>query len=294
MKTSKSIAIGICGLLFILSVWIGSNQNPNAATLSKGTTFTTNQTVQYYDLNNLVDQATISGIISSEITDGTITQGDMGNNSIGTAQIIEGTIATGDIASRTILGSNIATNEVTGIELNTNLVFRSGTHFYTNVNTFLTFTNSTLLFSTNQIGNGAVAGTTNTVGAASAGKVVKLNDSGTLSPQFTPFSQAFVSADQTITFGGSLTVAHGLSGAPTLILARLKNTSTEANYTANDELIIALGGLDAATSNGISLVPDATNLNIRFGAAINVPDKTTGTATSITAAKWVLIIYAWR
>lgn len=127
-----------------------------AATVTTGVTFTTNQLVQYYDLNNAVNNATVSAIVSGDITDGTISAADMGANSVTTAKILDGTVTGSDIASRTILGGNIATNTVTDVNLSTNLTFNPG---------FISFTNNvTMSFMTNQINvlalstNGSITG----------------------------------------------------------------------------------------------------------------------------------------
>lgn len=110
------------------------------------------------------------------------------------------------------------------------------------------------------------------------------------------FSAYFQSTDQTITSAGTLTIAHGLARKPLLIFAVLKCTTAELNYSINDEVAIALGANDQGSSIGVSVVPDATNLNVRFGnAAIPflVNNKTTGASANITLANWRLVLRAW-
>lgn len=107
------------------------------------------------------------------------------------------------------------------------------------------------------------------------------------------FSRSFTSADQTITFSGGLTIAHGLGVMPTLVQARLKNAITDAGYSAGDELIFPAGAQFGSSNAGLMIFPDATNLGVRFGPAMGVLGKTTGTNVSITAANWVLIIRAF-
>ncbi|MCK5019411.1 MAG: hypothetical protein KAS32_20300 [Candidatus Peribacteraceae bacterium] len=111
------------------------------------------------------------------------------------------------------------------------------------------------------------------------------------------FTSSFTSAEQTITSGGPLTLAHGLGAAPSLIQCRLICKSAEANYSVDDELIISSGwSSDDITANrGVSIVPDATNLNVRFGNAPNVftiLDKTTG-ARFLVTVNWKFIVRAW-
>lgn len=111
---------------------------------------------------------------------------------------------------------------------------------------------------------------------------------------------AYTSAGQTITAAGSLTLAHGLGSSPTLVSITLQCTSSELGYSTNDIVFAAasLGSQSTASANdsGASVVPDATNLNVRFGSAANtfiVLRKDTGASGGITNANWVVIFRAW-
>lgn len=146
-----------------------------AATVSRGTTFTTNQLVQYTDLHNLVDNATVSGIVSADITDGTIIAGDISDSTITSIKIVDGTLTTADILNRTIIAEDIATNTVTEIELFTNITFRAG---------FLNLSNAT--FTANMLTPASMQGVTTSAGAGDAAKIPKLNGSGLLDTSFLP------------------------------------------------------------------------------------------------------------
>lgn len=105
----------------------------------------------------------------------------------------------------------------------------------------------------------------------------------------------FESADQTITFNGSLTIAHGLSSTPkaTDLKASIKNVTTDANYVTDDEFPVDTFHITSstATSQFVVLFADATNIYVRMGNVWTVPDKTTpSTRVNITAANWKLII----
>ena len=92
-------------------------------------------------------------------------------------------------------------------------------------------------------------------------------------------SDIFVSADQTITLAGALTLAHGLGAAPRIKLIELVCQTAELGYSIGDVI--------QAQDNTAMILPDATNLNIRYrSASIGVMNKTTGVFTSITAANW--------
>lgn len=108
----------------------------------------------------------------------------------------------------------------------------------------------------------------------------------------------FVSADQTITAAGSLTLAHGLGYQPLFIQAYLVNVTNSNNYVTGEIVVVQMGAESTATvdSRGVSVVPDATNLNIRFGSAaatFNVLDKTTGAVAAITNGNWSIRFIAF-
>ena len=114
------------------------------------------------------------------------------------------------------------------------------------------------------------------------------------------FSEAYESAEQSITTSGLLTLAHGLSSQPKLVIAVLKCNSVEHNYSAGDEVVISsqqvLQSGGSPAGRGVSIVPDATNIQVRYGNATNVFDiinATTGAGTLITNANWRLIVRAW-
>jgi len=108
-------------------------------------------------------------------------------------------------------------------------------------------------------------------------------------------TRKFTSANQTITAGGALTLAHSLGAMPTLVQLRLKCLTAEFGYSIGDEVITHAGRADGA-ERGINATPDATNVVIGFGTnanSISVLDKTTRAAAPITNANWALIVKAW-
>lgn len=137
--------------------------------------------------------------------------------------------------------------------------------------------------------------------AVTAGKLAASLDLSaktlTLPAANTPaFTKSFTSANQTVTAGGALTLAHSLGGMPALVQCRIKCTTGELGYSIGDEVIVNPGPAYVSSSTGLSVVPDATNVNIRFGSSgggIAVARKDTGALAIITAANWVLIVKAW-
>ena len=113
------------------------------------------------------------------------------------------------------------------------------------------------------------------------------------------FTKSFTSAEQTITSGGSLTLAHSLGASPSLIQTRLICKTAEGGYSIGDEVIVPIFEHVVTTSNfqyGVSIVPDSTNLNIRYSNSVQlyiIPNKSTGTSFGITNANWKLVVRAW-
>jgi hypothetical protein len=302
MKQTLVKRLSIIGAFLVL-IFIGLVVSPpnglNSATVTTGVTFTTNQLVQYYDLNNAINNASVSDINSGDITDGTIATVDLGANSVTTAKVLDGNLLGTDLKDRTLTVNLYGTNSVDGIALHTNQDIRSGTWVLTNINTTVNFSgpSTTLTFSSNQINWAAVSGTTNSAGAADSGKVVKLNPSGVLDTSITPFSKVFTSTNIVITAGGSVVNAHGLGGMPTMVQGRIVNTSTDAGYSAADEVIIPINAIDLNNNIGVSVTADASNLTMRFGSAagsIGVLNKGTGAVASIDDTKWVFVVRAWK
>jgi len=130
--------------------------------------------------------------------------------------------------------------------------------------------------------------TTDGAGNVTWQDVVGGNVSGVLTDSYTSTAQSIVS-------GGLLQLAHGLGTMPTLVQLRLKCVTAQANYAVNDEVIV--NPLQSFTdSKGCSVVTDTTNINIRFGSDTSVyalPDKSTGTITSLTNGNWNILVKAW-
>lgn len=106
---------------------------------------------------------------------------------------------------------------------------------------------------------------------------------------------AYESAEQTVTVDTLITLAHGLSAAPTRVSIALRCKTTELGYAVGDEIIdsqhggivLNIGGEEA----GISKTVDATNIKIRQGSKIFVFDASFNSA-AITPANWKWVVRA--
>jgi hypothetical protein len=112
------------------------------------------------------------------------------------------------------------------------------------------------------------------------------------------FTQSFTSAEQTLTAAGALVLAHSLSSTPYLMMPYLICKTGELGYSADDEVLINPNSNTNSTTShaGLSVVPDGTNVNIRYGSFANIFNiirKDTGNHAPISIANWKLIIRAW-
>jgi hypothetical protein len=133
--------------------------------------------------------------------------------------------------------------------------------------------------------------------AGTAGEVLQTNGAGA-NPTWEAgpiFTEQFESTGQTISAAGTLTLAHGLAAQPKLYFTYIKCTTAEYNYSIGDEVPVPMNG-NSNNSYGVTVVPDGTNLNIRFGsnaAVFQVLNKTTGASANITLGSWEFYIRAW-
>ncbi len=114
----------------------------------------------------------------------------------------------------------------------------------------------------------------------------------------TGFTESFVSTDQTITSGGPLTIAHGLSAKPRLVIASLVCTTASNGFAVGDEITDGIDDhYDAGVGDyGLNEWSDATYINIRFGSQTSVfiiNGKSTGVTTAVTNSSWKLKLRAF-
>lgn len=105
---------------------------------------------------------------------------------------------------------------------------------------------------------------------------------------------AFTSAEQSITTGGLLTLAHGLGVKPTSIETYQICKTAELGYAIGDE-ILAPVTVSVTGARGHSVTSDATNIYIRMaGVAAWITNKSDGNATVMANANWRIIVRAFK
>ena|SRR5437762_7359808 len=132
------------------------------------------------------------------------------------------------------------------------------------------------------------------IGAVADGQV--LRRSGTTCVGLTlPFTQEFISSDQTVTINSVLNVAHGFGVKPKLVQVALKCATAEFNYSVGDEVILYGIVVEVnAGGHGIEVVTDTTNVTVLTATVLDLKDKATpGTTVTITVANWKYVIRAW-
>jgi hypothetical protein len=137
-------------------------------------------------------------------------------------------------------------------------------------------------------------GTHNAAAAAS----VKALFSVPLSITDTTWFKYYESSQQTITAAGPLTLAHGLGAKPQLVQVSLVCQTAEYGYSIGDEVIInPFLNRGLANDQGVVIVLDSTNLNIRYGAygsgVFSGLRKDTGASIAFTDANWKAVFRAW-
>jgi hypothetical protein len=141
--------------------------------------------------------------------------------------------------------------------------------------------------------NGAVGATGPTGPTGVTGGVGATGPTGVSSV----FSSSYDSGNQTITSGGTLTLAHSLTVKPKLMMIYLVCTTGDLGYTAGDEVFLEHGLTANVGNRGTSIVADATNIVLRFGSDANaymLNRKDTGVTAQITAnSSWKFLVRAY-
>jgi hypothetical protein len=114
-----------------------------------------------------------------------------------------------------------------------------------------------------------------------------------------PFTKEYVSAEQTITAAGLLTLAHGFGSAPKVYSFSLICKTAENGYSIGDVVVVTTTHDltdTTALNRGVSVVGDSTNIRVRFVNSVNCfsgINFSTGAPVVQTNANWRLIVRAW-
>lgn len=105
-------------------------------------------------------------------------------------------------------------------------------------------------------------------------------------------SVPYVSAEQTITAAGLLTLAHGLGAEPSMIQQHIVCETADAGYAIGDKVFVTGAEHDSPSSVRF----DDTNCYVRLSSSASsfyIAHKTSGVRTGITNANWKLVLKAY-
>lgn len=202
-------------------------------------------------------------------------------------------VASTGVVDLTTSAPNTRNINITGTTTITGFTVTSGQLYFVRFNAALTLTNGAGLVTQSGANITTAAGDTCILRATAANVVEVL----AYTPFTYPFLREYVSAEQTITAGGLLTLTHGLGVAPKLIQCSAVCKVADAGYSVGDVLLLSGSADTAGTAAGIGLAVTfgATSVDIRIGnsAFTAILNKATGAPGTVTPASWRLIVRAW-
>ena len=111
-----------------------------------------------------------------------------------------------------------------------------------------------------------------------------------------PLTAGFVSANQTISTAGALTLAHSLGAQPKIVHVELVCITAEAGYAVSDVLMISNNNGTTGDNRYLAVYYDATSIFIKFtstAACFSVANASTGTMATLTNGSWRLRVRAF-
>lgn len=141
---------------------------------------------------------------------------------------------------------------------------------------------------------------------ASAGQAAAGTDNTTLMTALrtfqaisaSPLPAGFTSSEIAVPSTGSATTpaAHGLGGTPRAFACWLLCKSTDEGWQAGDMVPASMTNGLNGSGRGIAPWASASNVGavVASGGALSLPNKSTGSVSSITTSSWRLVFQAWR
>jgi hypothetical protein len=196
-------------------------------------------------------------------------KGDTGSLSGGTLTGALNEVRANNIASATAINLTNATGNlvhITGTTTITGITLQSGAERSVIFDSSLVLTNSSSLLLPSGANIATAPGDRALIRGDTAGAVVTHYQRADGTAVASALSKAFVSAEQTVTANGTLTIAHTLGVAPKIMLPFVRVKADGGGYFTN-QIIGASPGLDQAgsTSAGCGLSADSSNIYVTFG-----------------------------
>ena len=111
-----------------------------------------------------------------------------------------------------------------------------------------------------------------------------------------PLTAGFVSANQTISTAGAVTLAHSLGAQPKLVFCELVCITAEAGYAVSDVLMVGNNNGTTADNRYLAVYYNATSIFIKFtstAACFSAANASTGAMATLTNANWRLRVRAF-
>ncbi len=103
-------------------------------------------------------------------------------------------------------------------------------------------------------------------------------------------SQVVSTAFSNVVSGGSTTITHDLAVAPVIAIPMLRCTTAELGYSVGD--VVAPLLTSTRDNAGVAIIPGAGSITVQGGSGSGyVFNRTTGSASTITAGSWALDVY---
>jgi hypothetical protein len=199
-------------------------------------------------------------------------------------------VASAATVNLTTAAPNTRHINITGTTTITGFTVAAGQCYFVRFNATLTLTNGAALVTQTGANIVTAAGGTCIIRATAANVVEVL----TYTPFAYPFLREYVSAEQAITAGGGLTLAHGLGVIPKEMVGVLVCKTAEQGFAVGDQIKAHDYDYSGTFLYGAQLSSDTTNITVRYGAgSFAVMNKTTSAGAAITASNWRLIVRAW-
>ena len=127
-----------------------------------------------------------------------------------------------------------------------------------------------------------------------SGDFIIIRAAGVTSGPIPSFMEEFISAEQALVQGSTVSLNHGLTGVPKLVEGVYRCKTAEFGWAVGDEVVL---NFLIQTDQGVQFGFNATQVFAIYGsgAAFNANmNKTTHSTSNFTLANWRLVMRAWR
>ena len=217
------------------------------------------------------DKLATGAVITSKIADGAVTSAKIAAGGVGTGNLADASVATAKYADGSITLQKIQDSAISTTKI---------------ANSAVTFI---------KLAAAVIASQAEAIAGTAADRLMTPLSTKQAVQGFLGYSKIYESPEQTITSGGSVTLAHTLGTRPKFVQIFLVCKTAEHGYAVNDEIPITFTG-NNNSAYGAVITYDTTNIVARYGNNTNAflgLHKATGAGQNFTNTNWRLIVRAW-